>query len=58
MTQDEVDEVKSGMECGLKVDDNDLKFESGDEIICYTTRMDREELYSKDLTCIFLTNLV
>eukprot|EP00088_Acartia_fossae_P039415 TRINITY_DN4102_c0_g1_i3.p1 TRINITY_DN4102_c0_g1~~TRINITY_DN4102_c0_g1_i3.p1 ORF type:complete len:762 (-),score=153.60 TRINITY_DN4102_c0_g1_i3:393-2633(-) len=41
--KDEVDEVKSGMECGLKVDNSDLKFESGDEIICYTTTMDREK---------------
>ncbi|XP_023319706.1 translation initiation factor IF-2, mitochondrial-like [Eurytemora carolleeae] len=36
--KDEVGEVKSGQECGLRVKDEELRFEPGDQIISYTTR--------------------
>ena len=30
--------MKSGQECGLRVKDEELRFEPGDQIISYTTR--------------------
>ena len=41
--QDEVEEVGNGKECGLKVADESINFESGDQIICYNIRLQRDK---------------
>lgn len=41
--KDEVDEVRSGQECGLMVDDDQIKFLPGDEILCYNIRLVRNK---------------
>ena len=41
--QDEVEEIGNGKECGLKVADESINFESGDQIICYNIRLQRDK---------------
>lgn len=34
----EVDTIKSGVECGLRLDDQSVEAENGDTLVCYTTK--------------------
>lgn len=38
-----MEEVRNGQECGLKVADESINFEPGDQIICYNTRLQRDK---------------
>ena len=40
-SQDEVSEVKSGQECGIIVDDGELTFVPGDQLVCYVNRKEQ-----------------
>lgn len=37
--KNEVDVIKADTECGIQLGDSSLKFEKGDQIICFETRM-------------------
>ncbi len=36
--RDDVQSVKKGVECGLSFTNHDIKFQKGDQIVCYTVR--------------------
>ena len=36
--KNEVDTIKTDVECGLRFDDTSVSFESGDTIVCYKIR--------------------
>lgn len=36
--RDDVQSIPKGMECGLSFTNHDIKFQKGDQIICYTVR--------------------
>ena len=41
--RDDVQSVKKGVECGLSFANHDIKFQKGDQIVCYTVRQVAQE---------------
>ncbi|CAF1376677.1 unnamed protein product [Adineta steineri] len=41
--RDDVQSIKKGVECGLSFTNHDIKFQKGDQIICYTVRQVAQE---------------
>ncbi|CAF1320627.1 unnamed protein product [Rotaria sordida] len=41
--RDDVQSIKKGVECGLSFTNHDIKFQKGDQIICYTVRQVLQE---------------
>ena len=41
--RDDVQSIKKGMECGLSFTNHEIKFQKGDQIICYTIRQVAQE---------------
>nr|XP_055070099.1 translation initiation factor IF-2, mitochondrial [Misgurnus anguillicaudatus] len=42
--KDDVPTVKTGMECGLSLDNEDLEFRPGDEIVCYSETETKQKI--------------
>lgn len=42
--KDDVPTVKTGMECGLSLDNEDLEFRPGDEIVCYSESETKQKI--------------
>ena len=42
--KNEVDTIKKDVECGLMFDDEDVIPEPGDTVVCYTTKMEKQEI--------------
>lgn len=40
--KNEVDSIKKDVECGLMFDDHEIQAETGDVIVCYTTKMEKQ----------------
>jgi translation initiation factor IF-2 len=41
--RDDVQSIKKGVECGLSFTNHDIKFQKGDQIVCYTVRQVGQE---------------
>lgn len=42
--KDEVDTIKNNTECGLQLADKSIEVESGDMIICYTMKKEKQTI--------------
>lgn len=42
--KNEVDSIKSGVECGLQLADKEIEPEAGDTIICYTLKKQQQTI--------------
>ncbi|XP_050437440.1 translation initiation factor IF-2, mitochondrial isoform X3 [Adelges cooleyi] len=42
--KDEVATVKTNMECGLRLDDQNIRLRPGDKVVCYTLREERQNI--------------
>lgn len=42
--KNEVDTIKKDVECGLQIADNSIEVETGDIIICYETKKEKDRI--------------
>lgn len=42
--KDEVATIKTNMECGLRLEDKNIRLMSGDKIVCYTLRQQQQTI--------------
>lgn len=42
--KDEVATIKTNMECGLRLENTDIRLNPGDKIVCYTVREQQQSI--------------